>query len=283
MLILKTMSKVAPPPPPYSVPSWTTGSDEEIIEALNKHYNDEIDDLLEYWSVGDVRVIHLNSMAAANPNSSVTMPAQDIVAVIVAKNHTNLATPINGHTKAAITVQVRECLHNITQVDDEAGCIYINGDSSPDMSFTKWSSLYMRTYLNSVVWGAFPTNFKAGIKPSKHYRHTTYDGTTSEQVTDTLFLPSYPEIYGTANYSNYVPTDPIEGTQFEYYTTSSNRVKYGNNNGQSNGTAIRWWQSSASSYYNSSLGYRWMSIIATGGANLTIGDTACALAPAFAM
>jgi hypothetical protein len=81
------------------------------------------------------------------------------------------------------------------------------------------------------VLGAIPSgNFKSAIKQSKHYRHTAYNTSTSEEVTDTLFLPSYPEIFGTASYSNYTPTSPVEGTQFKYYETQSNRIKYGNNN-----------------------------------------------------
>ena len=96
----------------------------------------------------------------------------------------------------------------------------------------------MRTYLNGVILDAIPIgSLKSAIKPSLHYRHTTYNGSTSEQVTDSLFLPSYPEIFGTAGYSYYIPTSPTEGTQFEYYQTSSNRIKYGNNEGSPNSTA----------------------------------------------
>ena len=56
----------------------------------------------------------------------------------------------------------------------------------------------MRTFLNSNVYNAFQSDFKSMIKASKHYRHTEYDTSTSEQVTDNIFLPSYPEVFGTA-------------------------------------------------------------------------------------
>ena len=137
--------------------------------------------------------------------------------------------------------------------------------------------------MNSVVFNAFDSSFKSMIKPSSHYRHTTYNGTESEQVTDNLFLPSYPEIFGTAPYGNYVVTNPVEGTQFSYYATSSNRIKYGNNNGSSNGVSQYWWEGSASSYFNSSVGYRWCLVTTDGYADYTGGSFARGLAPAFVM
>lgn len=264
--------------------TFADGTDEQIAAMLEAYYNDELswDDM--GWAVGDVRKIHLDSMQAPNPNSSTTLPSQDITLVILDHDHTDLATSINGHTKACITVQTKEVLNNYTNGgSDGINGIYVNGDSSYDTSFTKWSNLYMRTYLNSVVWGAFPSTFKSAIKESSHYRHTTYNGSASESVTDNLFLPSYPEIFGTESYSYYVVTNPTEGTQFKYYETSSNRIKYGNNNGASNGTAVRWWEGSASSYYNSSGGYYWC-IVGTGGsAGYNIGSRAFGLAPAFAL
>lgn len=264
--------------------TWADGTDEQIAAMLDAYYNDQItwDDM--GWAIGDVRTIHLDSMQAPNPNSGTTLPSQDITLVILDHDHTDLATSINGHTKACITVQTREVLNNYTNSNsDGINGIYVNGDSSYDTSFTKWSSLYMRTYLNSVVWGAFPSTFKSAIKESSHYRHTTYNGSASESVTDNLFLPSYPEIFGTESYSYYAVTNPTEGTQFKYFETSSNRIKYGNNNGASNGTAVRWWEGSASSYYRSGSGYYWCVVNAGGAANDNFGNRANGLAPAFAM
>lgn len=260
---------------------FATGTDEEIKNMLDAYYNDEITWEQMGWQVGDTRVIHLDAMQAPNPNSGNTWSAQDITVVIVAHNHTDLETPINGHTKACITVQTRETLSGTSE--GIRGTIYANGDASYDMTFTKWADLYMRTYLNDKVWGAFPSTFKASIKPSTHYRHTTYNGTESEQVTDNLFLPSYPEIFGTASYNLYVATNPVEGTQFEYYTTSTKRVKYTNENGVASGSADVWWEGSTSSYYGSSDGYIWCAVGGDGSSNVANGSFAQSLAPAFAM
>lgn len=264
----------------YKIVTFADGTDAEIEKLLKAYYNNQVTWADMGWAVGDTRTISLSQMQAPNPNSSSTWAAQNITIVIVDHDHTPLETPINGHTNACITVQTREVLSSSAGT---AGTIYVNGDSSYDMSFTKWSNLYMRTYMNSVVFGAFQDDFKSLIKPTTHYRHTTHNGSASEQVTDTLFLPSYPEIFGTASYSYYVATSPVEGTQFEYYKTSSNRIKYGNNNGASNGNSQYWWQGSASSYYNSSFGYDWCIVNTDGSANFSRGDRARGLAPAFAL
>lgn len=284
MLVLKQMKKDAPPP--WEPASWSTGTNAEISETLQKYYNDEItiNELSAYWGIGDERVIHLNAMQAASPNGTVTMPEQDITVIIVAYDHTDLETPINNHTKACITVQTKECLHNLTANESTSGHVYINGDSDPDTTFTKWSNLYMKTYLNDKVLNAFQSNFKSMIKPSKHYRHTTYDGSASEEVIDTLFLPSYPEIWGT-DYSEYAPTNPAEGTQWEYYGNgdTTRKIKYGNNNGNPNNVAQNWWTSSACSFYSSSGGYYWQGVAFNGTQSPTYGRYGYALAPAWAM
>lgn len=262
--------------------SFADGTDAEIADMLEAYYNDEYTWEELGWAVGDTRVIHLDVFNAPSPNSSSTWLAQDITVVIVDHDHTTLETPINGHTKACITVQTKEVLSGTST--GSAGTIYVDGSSSIDTSFKKWGyPLYMRTYLNDKVWGAFQTDFKALIKPSTHYRHTTYDGTASEQVTDNLFLPSYPEIYGTKSNSSYVATSPTEGTQFDYYKTSANRVKYTNNNGVASTTLSEWWTGSASYDYQSSYGYYWCFVYTDGSAVGNYGGKALTLAPAFAM
>ena len=271
--------------------SFTNGTDEQIGAMLDAYYSGKLSWEDMGWSVGDTRLIHLNAMQAPNPNSSNTWAAQDITVVIVDHDHTPLATPINGHANACITVQTRECMNNNSAAYNEAGHIYVNGDSSYDMSFTKWSNLYMRTYMNSTVLAAFSystgkgsgTSFKDLIKSTTHYRHTNYNTANSELITDTLFLPSCPEIFGTTEFYAYVATSPVEGTQFSYYTTFANRIKYGNNNGASNNVKQYWWPGSTSSNYSSSYGYRWCYVGNDGNVGDYYGSEAYGLAPAFAM
>lgn len=263
--------------------SFADGTDAEIKAMLDAYYEGQLTWEDMGWAVGDTRKIHLDAMQAPNPYSSNTWAAQDITIVIVDHDHTDLATAINGHTKACITVQTREVLNNNTSASNASGHIYINGDNTYDTTFKKWSDLYMRTYLNDKVWGAFPTDFKSAIKTSKHNRHTGYDTSVSEVVNDNLFLPSYPEIFGTASYAYYNVTSPVEGTQFAYYAISANRIKYGNNNGSPNSTAQYWWQGSPSSMYDSSRYYRWCRINADGTCSYNDGGSAFGLAPVWAM
>ena len=263
--------------------TFTDGTDEQIAAMLNAYYNDQLSWEDMGWAVGDVRKIHMSTLDLPNPNSSSSLADTDITLVIIGHDHTDLATSINGHDKACITVQTRECIGSLGSWNGTEGSIYIDGSSSKDTSFTKWSNLYMRTYLNDKVLGAIPNTFSSMIKPSKHYRHTTYNGSGSEEVTDNIFLPSYPEVFGTASYSYYVTTSPTEGSQFEYYETTTNRIKYGNNNGAANSTAAYWWLGSASSYCRSSYGYCCCYVYAGGTADYSGGNCACGLAPAFAM
>ena len=241
--------------------TFADGTDEQIAAMLNAHYAGQID-IADYWSVGDTRKIHLNSIASPNTNEYTTAwSAQDITIVITAIKHHDLATPINGVTKAAITCQTRECVNNLSKGYNENGCIFVNLNNDYDTTFKKWSELPMRTWMN----GAF-------------LKATTYNGTTTETVTDSIFLPSEWEIFGSKSYA------PVqEGTQWDYYKTTSNRIKYGNNAGKSNGTACFWWEGSPSTTYGSGFGYCWCFVLTAGRASGDSGNVARGFAPAFAL
>lgn len=264
--------------------TFADGTDAEIKAMLDAYYNNEITWKEMGWSIGDTRTIHFNAMSAPNGCSVDTWSAQDITIVIVAHDHSTLATPINGHDRACITVQTREVMNNASNsLTDNVNHIYINGDSEYDMTFTKWANLYLRSFLNSIIFGAIPDgDFKSAIKATKHYRHTNYNDAVSEQLTDTLFLPSFPEVYSN-NYTYYNITNPTEGFQFEYYFTAANRIKYGNNNGASNGVAVPWWSASASKSYSSNRGYKWLYVTASGAINSGLGNYCIALSPAWGM
>ena len=269
------------------IKSFNLATDTELKDMLDAYYADKVSLAKLGWHVGDTRVMHFNEMNAPSPQAAGSKwAAQDIVIVIVAMEHTDLVTPINGHTKACITVQTREVMNNNTSSKGTNGHIYVNGNNSKDMTFTKWSNLYMRTYLNNTVLGAIPEgDFKSSIKQSKHYRHTNYNTADDELVTDTLFLPSCPEVFDIASstWLSYVPTTHTEGTQFEWYQTEANRVKQGNNNGNKNGTNQDWWEGSTSNTYSSSRGYYWLVTASGNYPSIDDGMDAAGLAPAFAM
>ena len=128
--------------------------------------------------------------------------------------------------------------------------------------------------------------WKALIKDTKHRRLTTYNKTTTEEVVDKIFLPSYPEIFGNTAYRYYIANvkpNGEEGTQWDWYKTSGNRIKKGNSNGSANAHNCFWWIGSASSEYALSAGYHWCGVSSYGSAYDTHGSGARGLAPAFAI
>ena len=66
MLVQSKMIKLGGSGTGYAVPSWSRGTDDEIREALQMHYEGEID-LTQYWSVGDKRKVRLSAMEAMPP------------------------------------------------------------------------------------------------------------------------------------------------------------------------------------------------------------------------
>ncbi len=90
---------------PLKIVMFADGTDEEIGAMLEAHYNGIIN-IGDYWKVGDTRAIHLNAMNATTGGEA--HAAQNITMVIIGIEHDNLVTPINGKTKAAITLQCKE-------------------------------------------------------------------------------------------------------------------------------------------------------------------------------
>lgn len=256
--------------------TFENGTDDQIAAMLEAHYNGDID-IADHWSVGDKRKIHLNQVA--NPKGSGSAwAAQDITIVITAIKHHDLATPINGKTKAAITCQTRECVNNNTADDNQDGHIYPNLTSIAS-NLPVWASsspIGMRTWANGAFYTtAMPTGTKDMIKEITRNLKTTHSDLTLAAATDKIFLPTEYEIFGASEYSG----GKAEGTQWEYYKTTSNRIKYGNNEGNSNDTAQCWWNGSPGSSGNS----HWCNVDTYGTADYNNGGIALGFAPAFAM
>ncbi len=273
--------------PTYDVKPFNECSDEELAQYLQWHYAGKID-LAEHWSVGDTRVIHLNGIDSPNENVyTESWSEQDITIVITTMNHHDLAEPIGARDKAAVTLQTRECLNDLSRGVNENGCIFVNLNNNIDSTFSPWSKLPMRTWMNNQFYNTcFSDEWKALIKDTKHKRLTTYNQTTTEEVVDKFFLPSYPEIFGNTAYQYYIANvkpNSEEGTQWDWYKTSDNRVKKGNSNGAANTHACYWWMGSAASYYDSSYGYDWCRVDTSSAAFSGDGSHAHGLAPAFCL
>lgn len=277
--------------------TFADGTDAQIKAMLDAHYNGEID-IADYWTVGNTRKISLNAITVSDGGNR-SWAAQDITIVITAMKQHDLATPINGITKAAITCQTRECVNNLTAASNTNG--HISWDMTraevTDNTKVHWSGIALRTFCNGdFLTTAMPTGIRNMIKPvsrtvlkTRGYSGAGSDSTvdkTTETVTDSIFLPTYPEIFGNTAYDYYMSkTTPAgeEGTQWKYYETASNRIKYGNNNGAPNSKAQYWWNGSPSTLYAFSDGYYWCRVDTDGSAGNSIGNYADGFAPAFAL
>lgn len=223
----------------YIPPSWSTGTDAEIAEALEKHYAGEID-LTQFWSVGDERTVHLSAMAATGVGESHV--EQDVTFVIMNADNgedaiTNpnynyqLVTPINGHTRPVFLIGMKDLLANGTT--REGG--YMNPSST---YIGSWNGCARRTWCNNVFKNAIPSTLvnifkQVGVKTAE-----TYNGSTIQTSQDYFFLPAEREIFNSSSSSNQTEFDAL--SQFEYYKTTANRIKKAG----ASGSAKYWWERS---------------------------------------
>ena len=200
---------------------FSTATDQELSAMINGYYNGTISlaDIQSVWSVGDTRTVDLSAMSATEAGES--HRAQTIEMVILDFDHDTLTTPINGKTKALITIETKNCLRDATVADDDGKSNTENGYmNDSDTNVGGWTSCKRRTWCNNVFYNALPAGLKSMIK---QVNKLTSAGNRSETINtdaDYIFLPSEIEIFGSRTYSR-----AGEGTQYEYYKTASNRYK----------------------------------------------------------
>lgn len=213
----------------FSVPAFAEATDSEIANILDAHYNDFID-ISDYWAIGDKRTVSLSAMSATGVSES--HDAQDVEMVIIDFDHDDLTESINGHTKAAIT---------LNQVDGLYNGGYMNSSSTNSGS---WNSSKRRTWCNNVYYNALPSNFKSMVKQVNKITAQTYNGTTNQITQDYCWLLAAGEVFGgTATsagiataYSNLTEFNAL--TQYPYFSTKANKIK------QFNGSNSIWWERS---------------------------------------
>lgn len=199
--------------------TWASGTDTEIanmVEAADAG----IISLSDYWTVGDVRSISLSAMSATGVGESHS--AQKAEFVLMNKGGKTLASG----TTCSFIVGMKNCL---------ATTGYMN---SSDTNSGGWNSCKRRTWCNSVFYNAIPT----ALRPIfKQFKNVTASGASTSTTTSTDYfaLPSEKEVFGSVTYAN--STAESSNSQFEWYKTSSNRVK------KVNGSASTWWERSPAS------------------------------------
>ena len=202
--------------------TFAGGTDAEIAKMIQAHYNDKIN-IADYWAVGDTRSVSLSAMSATGVGES--HRAQTVQFVIGDFEHDDLATAINGHTKAAITLLQKDCLMDATSAsnvnngsaDTEKG--YMN---STNTNVGGWKSCARRTWCNNVYFSALPSTWQSMVKIVNKKSGTGGRSSSGTETTqDKIFLAAEIEIFGSTTYSF-----AGEGTQYQYYkNATANRYK----------------------------------------------------------
>lgn len=201
--------------------TFADGTDEEIAKMIQAHYNDKIN-IADYWAVGDTRTVSLSAMSATGVGES--HRAQTVQFVIGDFEHDDLATPINGHTKAAITLLQKDCLMDAANasnpVDGEHNAEngYMN---STNTNVGGWKNCARRAWCNNVFFAALPSAWQSMVKTVNKKVSVGNNSSTIETVQDKIFLAAEIEIFGSATHSA-----SGEGTQYQYYkNATANRYK----------------------------------------------------------
>lgn len=232
--------------------SWADATNEEITNILNDHYAGVIN-IADYWNIGDTRTIHLSSMGswqAGTDKKGETHSAQDVEIVIIGFNTDDLAAPISGKTKAAITVQLKQALSNSGMIDYDFEQKRIN-----KISYTSnWTSCQRRAWANTVFKESLPDSIRPLLKEVKKTAYGMHSSVTAGSWDfayrietysyDYCFLLSPKEVGANeALISNYVAINGIpekgkdgyeyyrhlsDGFIYDYYLNEKNRIKKSN-------------------------------------------------------
>ena len=207
--------------------TWAGGTDEQIVAMVNAHYDGKID-LTKYWSVGDERIVSLSAMSATGVGESHV--AQNVTMVLMNASGKELTTPIGDKAECAFIVGQKNMLANGTS--REGG--YMNSSITNSGG---WNGCARRTWCNNVYRNAIPETLRPIFK--QHKNITANGSSTSTTTSDDYFaLPAEKEVFGSTSYANSTAETNLK--QFEYYKTSSNRVKKAGDSG----SASYWWERS---------------------------------------
>jgi hypothetical protein len=217
---------------------WAQASDSEVATMLNAYYNDELTlaEIQTVWHVGDIRTITLGSIAANNVGES--HRSQNVDVVILDFEHDDLTTAINRHTKALITVQLKNCLRDATVADDGGRYNTENGYmNDTNTNVGGWTNSKRRTWCNNYFYNAIPASMRTLIKPVNKLTSAGNKSTTINTDSDKCFLVAEIEVFGSISTSK-----PGEGNQYNYFETASNRYKLPK--WSSNASSDFWWERS---------------------------------------
>ena len=219
-------------PEPYAPPTWSDGTDTEIVTALEKHYAGQVD-LTQYWSVGDERTVSLSAMSTYWDwiGATEVFDAQDTTMVILNVGGKELVTSIGEHTECTFIVGLKNCLNKHTMMNQQS----TNNNG--------WDGCDRRTWCNTDFYNSIPSTIRSIFK--QHKNITADSGYTSiTKISNDYFsLAAEKEIFGYNTYANSTAESSL--SQFDYYKTASNIIKT-----LGSGSSVLYWQRSPDKSYN---------------------------------
>ena len=243
--------------PPFKIVTWSGGTDEEIV-AMVAAADAGLINLSDYWAVGDTRTVQLSAMSATGVGESHAARQVDLVLV-----HAGGYELADGST----------CNFIVGQKDALAAYGYMNSSST---NLGSWDGCARRTWCNEVYKNAIPESLRSIFKQFKTITAETYNGTTLKTSLDYFALPASKEIFGGTATSAGSSTSKSNLTefnalfQFEWYKTSSNRIKKKGTGGSS----AYWWERSPNYSKSSSFCYVYVDGTASSSSANNIGGLA---------
>ncbi len=208
-------------PTDFKIVTFAGGTDEEIAKMIQAHYDNKIN-ISDYWSVGDTRTVSLSAMEATGVGES--HRAQDVQFVIGDFDHDDLETPINGHTKASVTLLQKDCLMDASNASNPVDGSTNKENGYMNISDTNsggWKNCARRTWCNNVYFNALPSAWQSMVKTVTKRTSVGSRQSAIENVQDKIFLAAEIEIFGSTPNSF-----AREGTQYQYYkNATANRYK----------------------------------------------------------
>ena len=243
--------------------TWAGGTDAEIV-AMVEASDQGLIDLADYWSVGDTRTVSLSAMPATGVGES--HAAQEVELVLMHAGGYDL--------NEAVASRRTKCSFIVGQKDSLATAGYMNSSNTNSGS---WNGCARRTWCNEVYKNALPSTIMPIFKQFKTITAQTYNGSTNQESVDYFALPAAKEVFGgsassagsSTSYSNLIEFNAL--FQFDYYKTTSNRVKKLGKTG----TASNWWERSPD--YNYSTNF--CGVNGNGNANFNNASNTYGLAP----
>ena len=171
------------------------------------------------WSVGDEKTIYLAPEDGGLPEKPDDY--NTLTLVIMGFNHDDKA---DGSGKADITFGTKNLM------------AYTRKMNSSNTSAGGFTGSAMYTYLQNTLFSQFDPGLQSAIKPVLKKTSAGNQSTTINTNAMKLFLFSEIEIFGSTPYSA-----SGEGSQYSYFATAANRVKYLTNGA---GSASAWWERS---------------------------------------